>query len=183
MEAPAGSGEKNMEQITVRPMQPEDWAAVSEIYLEGIATEHATFQTACPPYAAWDASHTQECRLVALLGEQLAGWAALHRVDPRWCYRGVAEVSIYMGDRFRGRGLGAELLAALCREAEQAGYWTLQSTVLQDNEASRRLHLKCGFRQVGRRERIARDCHGRWLDTFLMERRCAADEPEGYKKL
>ena len=70
-----------------------------------------------------------------------------------------------------------------CREAEQAGYWTLQSTVLQDNEASRRLHLKCGFRQVGRRERIARDCHGRWLDTFLMERRCAADEPEGYKKL
>ncbi len=183
MEAPAGSGEKNMEQITVRPMQPEDWAAVSEIYLEGIATEHATFQTACPPYAAWDAAHTQECRLVALLGEQLAGWAALHRVDPRWCYRGVAEVSIYMGERFRGRGLGAELLAALCREAEQAGYWTLQSTVLQDNEASRRLHLKCGFRQVGRRERIARDCHGRWLDTFLMERRCAADEPEGYKKL
>ena len=71
-----------MEQITVRPMQPEDWAAVSEIYLEGIATEHATFQTACPPYAAWDAAHTQECRLVALLGEQLAGWAALHRVDP-----------------------------------------------------------------------------------------------------
>ena len=68
MEAPAGSGEKNMEQITVRPMQPEDWAAVSEIYLEGIATEHATFQTACPPYAAWDAAHTQECRLVALLG-------------------------------------------------------------------------------------------------------------------
>lgn len=66
----------------------------------------------------------------------VAGWAALHRVDPRWCYRGVAEVSIYVGEKFRGKGLGFHLLTALCREAEQAGYWTLQSTVLQDNAPS-----------------------------------------------
>ena len=99
----------------------------------GIATEHATFQTNCPPYTAWDASHTRECRLVVLDDGVVAGWAALHRVDPRWCYRGVAEVSIYVGEKFRGKGLGYHLLTALCREAEQAGYWTLQSTVLQDN--------------------------------------------------
>lgn len=172
-----------MSEITVRPMMPEDWTAVSKIYLEGIATEHATFQTNCPPYTAWDASHTRECRLVVLDDGVVAGWAALHRVDPRWCYRGVAEVSIYVGEKFRGKGLGYHLLTALCREAEQAGYWTLQSTVLQDNAPSRGLHLKCGFRVVGHRERIARDCHGRWLDTYLMERRAAADEPEGFKKL
>ena len=53
--------------------------------------------------------------------------------------------------------------------------------MLQDNTASRALHTKCGFRLVGRRERIARDCHGRWLDTYLMERRAKADEPEGIK--
>lgn len=147
-----------MSEITVRPMMPEDWTAVSKIYLEGIATEHATFQTNCPPYTAWDASHTRECRLVVLDDGVVAGWAALHRVDPRWCYRGVAEVSIYVGEKFRGKGLGYHLLTALCREAEQAGYWTLQSTVLQDNAPSRGLHLKCGFRVVGRRERIARDC-------------------------
>ena len=95
----------------------------------------------------------------------------------------MAEISIYIGERFRGRGLGSQLLTALCQEAEEAGYWTLQSTVLQDNAASKGLHLKCGFRLVGRRERIARDCHGRWLDTFLMERRCKDDEPSGYRKL
>ena len=55
--------------------------------------------------------------------------------------------------------------------------------MLQDNTASRALHTKCGFRLVGRRERIARDCHGRWLDTYLMERRAKANEPEGIKKL
>ena len=172
-----------MNKIEIRPMKPEDWNAVSRIYLEGIATEYATFQTDCPPYAAWDASHARDCRLVLLLDGTIAGWTALHRVDPRWCYRGVAEVSIYVGEKFRGHGLGYHLLTELCRQAEQAGYWTLQSTVLQDNTASRALHAKCGFRLVGRRERIARDCHGRWLDTYLMERRAQADEPEGFKKL
>ena len=124
-----------------------------------------------------------EKNLVILDSGELAGWAALRRIDPRWCYRGVAEVSIYVGERFRGKGLGSQLLNALCADAEKAGYWTLQSTVLQDNTASRALHTKCGFRLVGRRERIARDCHGRWLDTYLMERRAKADEPEGIKKL
>lgn len=172
-----------MNEIVIRTMEPEDWNAVSRIYAEGIATECATFQTECPPYSAWDASHTKECRLVILSDGQLAGWTALHRIDPRWCYRGVAEVSIYIGEKFRGQGLGSRLLTALCAEAERSGYWTLQSTVLQDNAASRALHTKCGFRLVGRRERIARDCHGQWLDTFLMERRAAADEPVGYRKL
>lgn len=164
-----------MSEITVRPMMPEDWTAVSKIYLEGIATEHATFQTNCPPYTAWDASHTRECRLVVLDDGVVAGWAALHRVDPRWCYRGVAEVSIYVGEKFRGKGLGYHLLTALCREAEQAGYWTLQSTVLQDNAPSRGLHLKCGFRVVGRRERIARDCHHPFAHPYRES--CRAVEP------
>ncbi len=172
-----------MGKTVIRAMRPEDWDAVSEIFLEGIATECATFQTTCPPYNAWDASHTKDCRLVILADDVLAGWAALHRVDPRWCYRGVAEVSIYVGEQFRGHGLGAQLLTALCAEAERCGYWTLQSVVLQDNAASRALHTKCGFRLVGRRERIARDCHGHWLDTYLMERRCVSDEPTGYKKI
>ena len=81
-----------MSEITIRPMVPEDWDDVARIYLEGIATEHATFQTDCPPYAAWDASHTKECRLVILTDGVLAGWAALHRVDPRWCYLSLIHI-------------------------------------------------------------------------------------------
>lgn len=172
-----------MSKITIREMLPTDWDLVSQIYTEGISTECATFQTECPPYAAWDASHTKECRLVILLDGALAGWTALHRVDPRWCYRGVAEVSIYIGEQYRGQGLGSRLLSALCAASENAGYWTLQSTVLQHNAASLALHTKCGFRLVGRRERIARDCHGQWLDTYLVERRTSPDEPTGFKKL
>ena len=63
-----------MSEITTRPMTAEDWPYVSKIYLEGIATEHATFQTTCPPYTAWDASHTKDCRLVVLDDGVVAGW-------------------------------------------------------------------------------------------------------------
>ena len=48
--------DESMDKITIRPMTPEDWSTVSRIYVEGIATEYATFQTECPPYTAWDAS-------------------------------------------------------------------------------------------------------------------------------
>ena len=110
-----------MSEITTRPMTAEDWPYVSKIYLEGIATEHATFQTTCPPYTAWDASHTKDCRLVVLDDGVVAGWAALHRVDPRWCYRGVVEVSIYVGEQFRGRGCVWLLDPAIHRIAGQRG--------------------------------------------------------------
>ena len=110
-----------MSKIEIRPMEPEDWSAVSRIYLEGIATEHATFQTTCPPYSAWDASHAKECRLVLLADGVIAGWTALRRVDPRWCYRGVAEVSIYVGEQFRGHGLGYHLLTELWGGGGEAG--------------------------------------------------------------
>ena len=53
--------DESMDKIVIRPMTPEDWSTVSRIYVEGIATEYATFQTECPPYTAWDASHTKEC--------------------------------------------------------------------------------------------------------------------------
>ena len=66
-----------MSKITIRPMEPEDWDAVSRIYLEGIATEHATFQTTCPPYAAWDASHTKDCRLVLLVDDVITTGATV----------------------------------------------------------------------------------------------------------
>ena len=68
-----------MSNITIRPMEPEDWNAVSEIYSEGIATEHATFQTTCPPYTAWDAFHIKDAassfwtRRAGRLGRTAAG--------------------------------------------------------------------------------------------------------------
>ncbi len=59
------------------PMLPSDWPPVREIYLEGIATGRATFETEAPSWEAWDGSHLRFARLVARQGETVVGWAAL----------------------------------------------------------------------------------------------------------
>jgi phosphinothricin acetyltransferase len=154
----------------VEAMGAGDWEAVKSIYQEGIATGNATVETDAPPWERWDNSHCQDCRLVAKEGEQVIGWAALSPVSVRDAYSGVAEVSVYVAEHFRGKGAGKLLLESLVSTSESAGVWTQQAMIFVENEASISLHSSCGFRSVGTRERIG--ClDGRWRDTLLMERR------------
>ena len=154
-------------------MSPQDWAAVREIYRQGIATGNATFETSVPGWEQWDAGHLPCCRLLARDGEDVLGWAALSRVSSRAVYAGVAEVSVYVAAQARGHGVGSMLLSALVTASEQNGIWTLQASVFPENQSSIALHRRCGFREVGTRQRIG--CReGRWRDTVLMERRSAA---------
>lgn len=152
------------------PLTADDWERVRAIYLEGISTGDATFETDAPAWESWDAGHLRGARLVARSGAEVLGWAALSPVSNRCVYGGVAEVSVYVAGTARGRGVGRELLAALVAESEAAGIWTLQAGILPENAASVRLHLACGFRQVGRRERLGK-LNGRWRDVLLLERR------------
>jgi phosphinothricin acetyltransferase len=156
--------------VVVEAMRPEDWPAVREIYEEGIAGGKATFEMYAPSWDAWNRARLRECRLVARSGDRVVGWVALSPVSERAVYRGVAELSIYVASAARGRGVGRTLLNRLIADSEVAGIWTLQAGVLVENEASLALHLACGFREVGRRERIGR--HGDvWRDVVLLERR------------
>ena len=156
--------------FVIEKMQPVHWERVRAIYVEGVATGHATFETEAPEWERWDASHMRDGRLVALEGVRVEGFAALSPVSARKVYEGVAEVSVYVGAEFRGKGLGRALLEALIRESEAGGVWTLQAGIFPENEASVVLHRACGFREVGRRERIGKH-GGRWRDTVLLERR------------
>ena len=155
----------------IRAMQTADWEAVSRIYQAGMDTNLATFQTTCPPWEDWDNSHVGKCRLVAETDSAVIGWAALSPVSKRQVYAGVAEVSIYIDTSAQKSGVGTKLLQVLCREAEKEGFWTLQSGILPENQASIRLHEKCGFRLVGYREKIGKDRYGAWRDSVLMELR------------
>lgn len=156
--------------FVIEPMREEDWEQVRAIYLEGIATGHATFETTAPVWERWDASHLRDCRFVARSGEVIKGWAALSPVSSRCVYAGVAEVSVYVAERNRGEGVGKALLEALIKASEAAGIWTLQAGVFPENVGSIALHKRCGFREVGRRERIGK-MKDVWRDTVLLERR------------
>ena len=153
-------------------MRPQDWDAVRAIYLEGIATRNATFEQSAPDWDAWDRGHLTCCRLVARIGGEVLGWTALSPVSNRRVYAGVAEFSIYVAERARGRGIGTALLKALIEASEREGIWTLQSGIFPENAASLELCRRCGFRIVGTRERIG-SMDGRWRDVMLLERRSA----------
>lgn len=159
-------------EVAIRRMVQADWESVRSIYLEGLATGDATFETEAPSWEKWDESHLNVPRLVAVTSTDggVVGWAALARVSSRAAYGGVAEVSVYVADNFRGKGIGTALLKKLIAQSEQQGLWTLQASVFPENIASRALHKICGFREVGTRQRIGM-LHGTWRNTVLLERR------------
>src|SRR5262249_13450386 len=146
----------------------DDWAAVRAIYLDGIRSGLASFETEAPSWEDWDAAHT--IRVVSELDERVTGWAALGPISKRRCYRGVGESSVYVDRDHHGRGIGVALMEELIARSETAGIWTIQTSIFPENEASVKLHRRVGFRVVGVRERIAKR-DGLWRDTVLMERR------------
>lgn len=163
--------DSNKKTASVRPMTREDWDDVADIYKQGLSTGNATFQTAVPSYAEWDINHLACCRLVAECDGKIAGWAALSPVSKRAVYAGVQELSVYIAQDCRGKGVGKLLMNAIIPESEKQGIWMLQSSIFQSNAASLHLHRSCGFREVGFREKIARDSAGNWQNTVIMERR------------
>lgn len=158
--------------MKIREMVRDDWEAVRTIYLDGIATGEATFETTAPLWEKWDASHLPFARLIGTSETDgvTESWAALSPVSARCVYAGVAEVSVYIAADSRSQGLGRQLLMALIRESENNGIWTLQASIFPENRSSIALHKSCGFREVGIRERIG-NMNGVWRDTVLMERR------------
>lgn len=162
----------------VRAMTPADWPQVEAIFAAGIAGGEATFETATPEWEAFDAGKLAQSRLVAVCDDgAVRGWVAASRVSTREAYRGVIEHSVYVHPDHRREGIGRLLLDAFIAASEDAGVWTIQSSVFPENTASLRLHEAAGFRVVGRRERIARSAlgphAGSWRDTVLIERRSA----------
>ena len=159
--------------MLVRAMTESDWPQVSRIFAMSIETGLYTFHTFCPDWESWDRVHHKVCRLVAVDEGQIVGWTALTPISPRPVFNGVAEVSIYVDLEHRRQGIGREMMNCLIKTSQEAGFWTLQSTIFKDNEASLQLHLGCGFRVVGYRERYARNKFGRWQDTWLVEHRAS----------
>ena len=156
--------------IDLQKMLPEHWSEVSIIYKDGIETGMATFEKEIPSWMDWDNNHLKTCRIVAVLNEDVLGWAALSPVSSRCVYGGIGEVSVYVSKNHQRNKIGELLLRKLIVESEENGLWTIQSGIFPENIASIRLHEKVGFRKIGYREKIG-VLDGFWKDNILLERR------------
>ncbi|KQY46666.1 GNAT family N-acetyltransferase [Cellulomonas sp. Root137] len=162
--------------MRVLPLTAEHWPAVERIYAAGIATGHATFESAPPTWEAFDAARLPAHRLVAVDDDgAVVGWAAAVPVSDRCAYAGVIEHSVYVDPAAQGRGIGRTLLAALLENARTEGIWTVQSGIFPENATSLAVHAAAGFRVVGTRERLGRMTYGpladQWRDVVLVEKR------------
>jgi L-amino acid N-acyltransferase YncA len=160
------------DRILLAPLTAEEWPAAARIYQAGIDGGNATFESRAPAWEDWSPARAGTPALVAKADDgKVVGWAALSPVSPRACYGGVGAVSIYVAPAHAGRGVGKALLGGLIEASEQAGMWTLEAGIFPENLPSIALHESCGFRLLGRRERVGRMPDGRWRDVLLFERR------------
>jgi L-amino acid N-acyltransferase YncA len=156
--------------VTIVPMGDEHAGAVLDIYRLGIVGGVATFETEVPPWEKFSAGKLPAHRFVALLDGTVAGWVAVSALSARPAYAGVVEDSVYVHPDRQGHGIGRALLEALIDSTDRAGIWTVQGGIFPENTASLALHRRCGFRDIGHRERVGR-LHGVWRDVLLLERR------------
>lgn len=156
--------------MEIRPITKDNFSEVVDIYKQGLATNIATFQNDLPQWEDWNKGHLDFCRISIYENNKMLGWTALTPVSSRCVYAGVAEVSVYIAQKERGKGIGKILLNELIKQSEANGIWMLQSGIFSENQSSIKLHEKCGFRMVGYREKIGKK-NGIWKDTILMEYR------------
>ena len=159
-----------MDNVIIREITEADYPSVKRIFEEGIASGNSTFQKTAPEWSEWNEAKLPYCRLAAVVGNEIAGWTALTSTSKREVYKGVNEESIYIAEKFAGKGIGKLLLSALIDESEKNGVWTLYAAIFPENKISIKLHLSCGFREIGYMEK-AGCMNGVWRDTILFERR------------
>jgi phosphinothricin acetyltransferase len=162
--------------LKTRDATVEDAVAIAAIYNQGIAARTATFETrerSAVDILQWfDSRHlivvvcTAEGRVIA--------FASTSSYRTRACYDGVADFSVYVAPEQRGQGIGQIAMEALIKAAEGAGFWKLVSRVFVENQASRALLQRLGFREVGVYEKHAR-LDGKWRDVIIVERLISAN--------
>ncbi|MBK6729633.1 MAG: N-acetyltransferase [Bacteroidetes bacterium] len=156
--------------IEIRPLVQDDYPAIKNIYDMGIAAGNATFETQSPEWEIFDKKFLPHSRFVSLEENTITGWVVLSNVSPRECYKGVCELTLYVHDDFKNKGIGKALIEKVIVTSEKHGYWSMLAVIHNDNPASIHLHEKCGFRMIGYRERIA-FLNGVWKTTVIMEKR------------
>ena len=156
--------------MQARPATRRDAETIARIYNEGIEERIATFETR-PRVAGEIRAWFEDGHPIVVVedGGTVISFANTSAYSPRECYSGVAEFSVYTAGESRGSGAGALAMEALIRAAEEIGFWKLTSRVFVENEASRKLLLSLGFREVGVHEKHAR-LDGLWRDVVVVER-------------
>jgi len=160
--------------MPIRPATAPDLPAIKAIYDGEVRAGISTFATVAPGLDYWQVRLESDAPgdhvLVADDGDGVLGYAYSSAYRPREAYARTRESSVYLAPRARGRGVGRGLYDALLEAMRTDGVRLVVAVVALPNDASRALHLACGFTPVGVLHEVGHKL-GRWIDTELFERR------------
>jgi phosphinothricin acetyltransferase len=159
--------------IRIRKAQPQDVPAITDIYNEAILTTDATFDTEIKTLAeqeAWFADHGERNPImVAETDGAVRGWASLSKWSTRCAYTNTAEISVYVKQEYRGRGIGKRLMKEILVRGGKTGLHTVLSRITTGNAISIRLHEMYGFEHIGVMKEVGVK-FGRLLDVVMMQK-------------
>lgn len=169
--------------MLIREMEKTDYPAVRAIHQQGIDGGKATYRRETADYDEFDRGHLPFCRYAAEIDGKVVGWLTLCPTRGMYAYHGAAEISIYVDNGAKGKGVGTALIKRVIEDAPKHGVWTLESWIFAINKESLALHKKMGFRTVGTRERIGQGADGTWLDVVIVELRFPDELVADFDKL
>lgn len=158
--------------LTIRKAILPDLPAITDIYNDAILKTTATFDTSIKTLEeqkAWFDKHGDKYPiLVAQQDKIIIGWVSLSIYSDRCAYADTAEISLYVEERQRGKGIGRKLTEAVLIAGRKAGLHTVISRIAEGNEASIRLGESLGFKHIGVMKEVGRK-FGKLLDVYMMQ--------------
>ena len=156
----------------IRPAKSEDAPQIAEIYRPFCEDNCISFETAAPD-AAEMASRIERIgrRYPWLVDDRdgaVAGYAYASAHRERAAYRWVVEGTVYVHEKFRGRGVGRGLYAELFHLLRQQGLYKAYAGILVPNPASQSFHESMGFTLVGIYSKVGYKL-GAWRDVGWWE--------------
>jgi phosphinothricin acetyltransferase len=157
---------------TLRSAREADLPAVTAIYNDAVARTTATFDVdpkTLEDQRAWFQRHgPAHPVIVAEEDGRVVGWASLSPWSDRCAYARTAEISVYLEESARGRGIGGALVDEILARGRAAGIRQVLARVVAGNEASLRVHQRRGFRDAGVLRRVG-EKFGRVLDVHMLQ--------------
>ena len=156
--------------LTIRPITKDDIPSCLDIYnyevVNGVATLDLEPRT-LPEWQEWYEAHqTQEhCIFAGLIDDVVVGYASLSPYRTKDAFKSTVELSIYIHQDYRGKGVASKLMAHILEHAKETEtLHTVVSIITGGNAASTGIHERVGGTYCGLTNQGG-EKHGKYQDT------------------
>jgi L-amino acid N-acyltransferase YncA len=146
--------------VKIRDAVEEDLPAIVEIYNSTVPSRMVTADpepVSIESRRAWFREHDPKSRpiWVAEVNGEIVGWFSFENFRKKPAYYATAEVSVYVSEKHRRRGIGRRLLEEAIRRSPQLGLKTLTGGIFGHNEPSIKLFEHFGFERWAHYPKVA----------------------------